>query len=949
MTTPQLISSRSVSSGEAFHFPAWWPADIGEVKPAEGAGLWDTLKSALEVQQSIPTPAGGIISKEMSDGSGHHFLLKNPRTHSYVRLSPEEFWVWQTMNGVKTVQQLVFAYFMKYKAFAFTAILSLVERLREAYMLSEAPRHLYAEVSTAIQGQSLTYKLTWFARVAMTKEFVIKRLDSRMEDIHRFGGWILFTWPVQIIFLLVSILGLYFFFLLIRDPRFQLIELDAAIQLGLLAYVPLVIHEFGHAITAKHCGAEVYKGGVMLYYGLPAAFVDTTDLWMFRKRARLAVTWAGPYTGYILGGVSSMIVFLFPGLPQATLLLQLAMVSFLTSTLNLLPLLKLDGYYLLSDALEIPRLRERSMEFLTRQLRGKIGKGEKWTREEKIFLVFGVLAFLSTFYFTFEGVAFWDRQATKSIAELFNLQGNFIGLALNVGIILLAVSTVLYSLILLADSARRLVPWLRNKGIFSTRGRAASIIVLGALTLTLLPRPLLPTLSGWLLFFIGVVSFAFAAWLAASTYNSMRGSVHAWMWLPAAIGLLAGALGFAGQVNADWTGAGLGLQAAGIILLLFSFVLVGRLWRGLSGSWRHASLALIVLGFLIWIVSIFSLLEMRILAGLLILGGLVHWRMRPATQIKVMDLETTVSTRQKLVRTFDAMKTTILSELELDFGVQTRAWVEAGVYRSKQDSVGKAGFTTTQTFMTPGDYGGALALMLDETLAGVERAAGSQYAKRSLAYSFDQLDWELQESAEDYILKYVGFAAGLSNELSATRNDLDAFLRSVPMFVGLSEAELRVLGKQFKPQRFQRNQVIVQAGEVGDSFYILRMGRAVVLSSSGERLNNLGRADYFGEASLLVNQKRNATIRALTPVEVLRLSKSHFDRLIRSNIQFDERARMEFQRLGVLRQIPLFAQFEGFELKMLAKRMKSVEVPAGREIFKQGEPGIFFTSSNREK
>ena len=937
-------ASQAVSSPA--HFPAWWPTVTVETSvpdaPAEDPGLWAALKALLDVQQFKPAQAQGIISKEMNDGSGHHFLLKNPRTHSYARLLAEEFWIWENMLGEKTVQQLVFAYFMKYKAFAFAAIVSLVERLREATMLSEAPNHLYTDVTQAVQEQSSVNKLTWFARTVLTKEFTIKRLDLHLDRIHRYGGWLLFVWPVQLLFLLVSLLGIYLFIVLTSNPQYKLLQLDAAIQIGLMSYIPLVIHEFGHAITAKHVGCEVYKGGVMLYYGMPAAFVDTTDVWMFSKKARLSVTWAGPYTGYILGGIASIVVYLFPALPQASLLLQLAMVSFITSTLNILPLLKLDGYYLLSDSLEIPRLRERSMEFITHQLRIKLVKREKWSREEWIFLVFGLLAFLSTFYFTWSGIEFWDSQASQSLGNLFNLKGNFLGQALAVLLILLAVSMILYSLTMVVDGARRLGAWLLSKGMFSTRGRSALIIALGALVLTVLPRPLLPTLSVWVLQIGALLVLLFASWLAISMFNGMRGSLHAAMWLPAALSALVGSLGIIVQLNSRWQAVGWGLQAAGIVPLMGVFILAGRLLGGLRGAWREVSLWLLAAGGLVWAISLFSFLEVRLLAGLLMLGGLLHWRMRPATQIKPTESSNSGSTRQKLVSVFDSMKSTLLSELALDFGAQTRARVESGAYRPGRESAGKTEFAATQAFMTPGDYGGALALMLEELLVGVERAAGKKYASHALATSFDHLDWELQETAEDYILKFVAHAGGLSTELSARHNDLDGFLRSVPMFAGLGAADLKALARQFKPRMCKPNEIIVQAGDVGDSFYILRAGRAVVLSRTGSIFNTLGRGDYFGEAALLTNEKRNATIQALTPVEVLSLSKQQFDGLIRSNIQFDEKSRQEIHRLGVLRQVPLFEQFTGWELKKLAQKLENIDFSSGGTVFKQGQPGYRF-------
>jgi putative peptide zinc metalloprotease protein len=73
-------------------------------------------------------------------------------------------------------------------------------------------------------------------------------------------------------------------------------------------------------------------------------------------------------------------------------LYQFAFLTYLTSFMNLNPLLKMDGYYILMDWLEIPRLRERSIAFIGKPLREKFRKHEPFTREEKIFAVFGLLS-----------------------------------------------------------------------------------------------------------------------------------------------------------------------------------------------------------------------------------------------------------------------------------------------------------------------------------------------------------------------------------------------------------------------------------------------------------------------------------------------------------------------------------------------------------------------------
>jgi CRP-like cAMP-binding protein/Zn-dependent protease len=940
-------------SSQAGLFPGWWPTGTPRNRKVKvDSSFWEALKSDLDIQKYVAERGADIIVQKMADRNGDHYMLKNGLTHSYVRLSEDEFWVWEKLDGRTTVQQLVFAYFKEKKAFAFGSIVSLLDRLRDSNMLREPPRMLYRELSRAIEERKPSYRLGWLARTLFTREFAIKGLDGYLDRIYQKGGRYLFSVPVQIIFLLIALTGSYFFIQLIRDPAYHLLQGGRVLQLGLLAYIPIVIHEFGHAITAKHVGCEVHKGGAMLYYGFPAAFVDTTDAWMFGKRDRLAITWAGPYTGYILAGTCALLIHFLPQLfsPADTVrILQIAVAAFALSTFNLLPLLKFDGYYLLSDALEIPRLRERAMEFITHGLAMKIKERQHWTAEDKIFLVYGILGFLSTFYFTWAGLLFWDHQASRSISGLLKQQGNFLVNAGYAGMILLAVSSIVYSFIVLSNGAKQIVQWLDKKGFLSTRERAALVILLCTAALALIPWLVLPTTREVVLTASGLGAFAVAVWMVLDNFISMRGSIFRWIWLAVLLGLIAGMGNFVIELTTsleirnpklpNWI---FNLLPIGILYLSLFFILAGRLSRDLEGSWREFSLFLVALGMMLQ-GSGFANIEMGVVTACLVLGGLIHWRIRPKSRFAEQKPLPTAKTREKTTTAYLWIKHGLLGEVELDFGALTRSRVEKGIYPTKKIGALTADFSFDPAdMMTPGESGRGMALELDELLGNVERVAGTVYTRRVLARGYDSLNWELQEIAEDYLLKYVPYARGLSNELSTMRNDLEVLLRSVPLFASLEQTVLNALRKRFQSRHFARNADIIKAGEPGSTFYIIRTGRVEVLSPDGQLLNKLGRGDYFGEMALITNENRNATIRALTAVEALELSKSDFESFIRTNVHFDEKTRIDFGRLAILREIPVFEQFNGNELLRIAKRLKRLDFAKADVIFAQGERGDSF-------
>jgi CRP-like cAMP-binding protein len=499
--------------------------------------------------------------------------------------------------------------------------------------------------------------------------------------------------------------------------------------------------------------------------------------------------------------------------------------------------------------------------------------------------------------------------------------------------------------------------------------------VAGAAILVLLPPILLPTLTHWFMIGAGACSFGLAAWLAFRNYGEMRGSIHAEMWAAAAIGFSLGAASFVGDIQGDRAGAGFGLYEAGSLISTLLFVFAGRLLRGVSGSWRTFSFGLLALTLIVWGASLFiEDVSARTFVGLLSLSSLLHWKMRPAMHAeKTRTGEVLESTRQRIVQAFQNIRLVVLSELETDFGAQTRKRVENGEYGKATALFGRAkkletaDYHSTLTGMTPDDYGGALALNLEELLIGVEKAAGRTYAIRALAYGFDRLDWEQQEIAEDHLLKYVAHAAGLSRQLKGTRHDVESLVRSVPLFMSMNDQGIASLSKQWRTKRFERGETILRQGEPGEAFYLIGAGSVevtqrfdphqkqspvaplisgtkdqVMIIARNRKLVTLGRGDYFGEAAVLSGGTCNATVQAVTPVEMLWLNRQDFDTFVRDHFDAQGKAQTTLRRLSVLRQIPLFAEFESRELSLLDQKLERLNVYPGDTIFQYGEAGSDF-------
>ena len=146
----------------------------------------------------------------------------------------------------------------------------------------------------------------------------------------------------------------------------RLLSADNLLLIGLVFPVAKIVHEFGHAMAVKARGGEVHEMGVMLLVLMPVPYVDASASLAFRdKRDRMVVGAAGMLAELLLAALAMLVwVNVEPGLLRAVAYNALVIAGVTTVVFNANPLLRFDGYYILSDALEIPNLGQRANAYV---------------------------------------------------------------------------------------------------------------------------------------------------------------------------------------------------------------------------------------------------------------------------------------------------------------------------------------------------------------------------------------------------------------------------------------------------------------------------------------------------------------------------------------------------------------------------------------------------------
>ena len=135
------------------------------------------------------------------------------------------------------------------------------------------------------------------------------------------------------------------------------------------------LHESAHGLTCKHFGGEVHSMGLMFLFLTPCFFVDVTESWVSATRnQRLATIIAGIWIEMTVCSFA-MIVWMntLPGEKLHDFAYQIILLTGIAVVvINLNPLIKLDGYYFLTEFIGIPDLKERSTAFLSGWIQSRV-------------------------------------------------------------------------------------------------------------------------------------------------------------------------------------------------------------------------------------------------------------------------------------------------------------------------------------------------------------------------------------------------------------------------------------------------------------------------------------------------------------------------------------------------------------------------------------------------
>lgn len=307
-----------------------------------------------------------LIYKNTDELSDESYVLKNPASGQYFKLSATGYLIFNKLDGNHTLQDITLELAERNHIFIPDEIAGLVAALRKAGFIKKVNSELPLHTTGFFIKQWYRLRQLFILRLAFNKT------DPWVSQLYQSGMKFLFYKNIQIMMYGLALLG--FFCLGLLTPSVLDNFFHKHVSLGWLLFlipctiVSTILHELAHALTVKHYGREVRYIGIGWFWFFPVAFTDTSDMWLAKRKERIAVNLAGIQQDMLTAGLAGLLAYVSTSNTMTAIFWLFAVFTLLRSIYMLNPMQDSDGYYLLMDYLDKPKLRLNSNIFLIKLL-----------------------------------------------------------------------------------------------------------------------------------------------------------------------------------------------------------------------------------------------------------------------------------------------------------------------------------------------------------------------------------------------------------------------------------------------------------------------------------------------------------------------------------------------------------------------------------------------------
>ncbi len=370
----------------------------------------------------IPLPSPKVNVKTTVVDGKLSFLMKNHATGIYYDLDELTNLIWKVTDGKKTVTDIVKEVQRQKPETKENSIIETLLFFAESNLLTSSLETKQKKKFRAVSPFEIDLTL-----IENSHKFV-ESLHSRIRPI--FKGFLLWI-SVAFIFVCAALFAGKFVSIYGQKSNFEILGSSVVgfFFYYFIALAPVIaIHEIAHAITLVHYGGHAGEMGTGLFYFSPMFYTETTDAWGLSRHDRMMVYLAGNISTLLIGSALFLVhlTIQIPGI-AGQFLLMVAFYCFAMSLMNFAPPFETDGYYLLSDIVNMPNLRRDSYGYLgsifRRAFRRPVKQETKELnkRKKRIYIVYALLSVAYIAYIVFQTTLFLAYMGQDVTAALTSI------------------------------------------------------------------------------------------------------------------------------------------------------------------------------------------------------------------------------------------------------------------------------------------------------------------------------------------------------------------------------------------------------------------------------------------------------------------------------------------------------------------------------------------------
>ena len=222
----------------------------------------------------------------------------------------------------------------------------------------------------------------------------------------------------------------------------------------------------------------------------------------------------------------------------------------------------------------------------------------------------------------------------------------------------------------------------------------------------------------------------------------------------------------------------------------------------------------------------------------------------------------------------------------------------------------------------------------------ISEKTGHPFCQKILSKLYDELYWDERELLTSYVFRGTDWGEHFVKSMEEGGIDPKQLLAKMPLFFDFSAHEIAEICSLLKLDKYGPGEVIIQQGTEGERMYMVRSGRLEVLREENGteiRVDFIESGDYFGEAALIKEEPRNATVKSVTNVELFVLEKRDFYHWVKPRVTDPKQLLELMDKERFLKRVPLFSGLTPLQLSMVTSKFRLEGISAGTTIMHQGD------------